>query len=69
MIQRVIETGRRVGTPTGLHCMEPEDALRRAAQGMQFLAIGSDLRMLTTKAEEILKAVSPERARDGLARY
>jgi 4-hydroxy-2-oxoheptanedioate aldolase len=69
MIQRVIEIGRRVGTPTGVHCSGHEDALRRAAQGMQFLAIGSDLRMLTTKAEEILKAVSPERAREGLARY
>jgi 4-hydroxy-2-oxoheptanedioate aldolase len=69
MIQRVIEIGRRVGTPTGLHCMEPEEALRRAAQGMQFLAIGSDLRMLTTKATEILKTLSPETAREGLARY
>lgn len=69
MIQRVIDIGRRVGTPTGLHCMEPEEALRRAEQGMQFLAIGSDLRMLSRKAGEILKAIHPERAREGLARY
>ena len=52
-----------------MHCMEPEEALRRAEQGMQFLAIGSDLRMLTTKAEEILKRLGPEKGREGLARY
>ena len=69
MIQRVMEIGRRVGTPTGVHCMEPEDALRRAEQGMQFIAIGSDLRMLTTKAEEVLKTLHPTEAQKEVARY
>jgi 4-hydroxy-2-oxoheptanedioate aldolase len=58
-----------VGTPTGMHCMEPQEALRRAGQGMQFLAVGSDLRMLTTKAEEVLQVLYPDRAARGLARY
>jgi 4-hydroxy-2-oxoheptanedioate aldolase len=69
MIQRVIEAGRRTGTPTGIHCLEPQDALRRARQGMQFLAVGSDLRMLTAKAEEVLRSLSPEDLRAGWARY
>ena len=69
MIRRVIEIGKQVGTPTGMHCMEPEEALRRAEQGMQFLAVGSDLRMLTTKAEETLRVLYPDRAAKGLARY
>ncbi len=69
MIQRVIDVGRRTGTPTGMHCMEPEDALRRAEQGMQFIAVGSDLRMLTGKAEEVLKTLHLDKAREGLARY
>jgi 4-hydroxy-2-oxoheptanedioate aldolase len=55
MVQRVIEVGRQVGTPTGIHTMDPADGLRRAAQGMQFLAVGSDLRMLSGKATEILQ--------------
>jgi 4-hydroxy-2-oxoheptanedioate aldolase len=54
-VERVIEVGRQVGTPTGIHVMTPEDALRRAEQGMQFLAVASDLRMLSTKAEEFLQ--------------
>jgi 4-hydroxy-2-oxoheptanedioate aldolase len=55
MVQQVIEVGRQVGTPTGIHTMDPADGLRRAAQGMQFLAVGSDLRMLSGRATEILQ--------------
>lgn len=69
MIQRVIEVGRRAGTPTGIHCFEPEEALARARQGMQFLAVGSDLRMLTTRATAIVGALFPEKAQGEFARY
>jgi len=69
MIQRVIATGKKVGTPTGMHTMEPEEALKRAAEGMQFLAVGSDLRMLTMKAQESLKILHPHGAQRDVARY
>jgi 4-hydroxy-2-oxoheptanedioate aldolase len=69
MIQRVIATGKRVGTPTGIHCMEPEEALHRARQGMQFLAVGSDLRMLTTRAETVVRTLAPEAAPGQFSRY
>lgn len=68
-IQRVIEVGKQVGTPTGIHEMEPQGALARAEQGMQFLAIGSDLRLMTQKAQEVLKSVRPEDAKKDVARY
>ncbi|HID75400.1 MAG TPA: 2-dehydro-3-deoxyglucarate aldolase [Planctomycetaceae bacterium] len=69
MIQRVIQTGKKVGTPTGMHVMDPKDALRRAEQGMQFIAVGSDLRMLTAKAQEFVEAIRPGRAARDVARY
>jgi len=69
LIQRVIEIGKRTGTPTGIHAMDAESALQRAAQGMQFLAIGSDLRMMTTQAISILERVAPERTVRDVARY
>jgi 4-hydroxy-2-oxoheptanedioate aldolase len=69
LIQRVISVGRQCGTPTGIHCMEPDEALGRAQQGMQFLAIGSDLRMLTTRAETIVRAVSSQKASEQFAKY
>jgi 4-hydroxy-2-oxoheptanedioate aldolase len=57
MIQRVIATGKKTGTPTGMHVMDPQTAMRRAEQGMQFIAIGSELRMMTEKATETLKVI------------
>ena len=69
LVQRVIAVGKRTGAPTGIHCMEPEQALRRAEQGMQFLAVGSDLRMLTARAGEIVRALYPDRSAEGLTRY
>jgi 4-hydroxy-2-oxoheptanedioate aldolase len=69
LIQRVIEIGKRVGTPTGIHVMEPKDALRRAGQGMQFLAVASDLRMMGLTNQQFLATIRPGQADKDLARY
>ncbi len=69
MVQRVIQIGKQVGVPTGIHAMDAPSALERARQGMQFLAIGSDLRMMTTAAVQILQQVRPERVGRDVARY
>jgi len=69
MIQRVIEIGREAGTPTGIHAMDPESALRRAEQGMQFIAVGSDLRMMNTAVQQTIKTLWPEGEEKDLARY
>ncbi len=69
MLQRIIQIGKKTGTPTGMHTMEPDAALARAKQGMQFIAIGSELRMMTQRATETVRAVYPEAADKGLARY
>ncbi len=69
MIQRVIEVGKKVGCPTGIHAMSPENALERANQGMQFLAIGSDLRMMSLEGQRIVSMVFPEREGKESAKY
>ena len=69
MVQRVIEVGKKVGTPTGIHAMDPESALDRASQGMQFLAVGSDLRMMTFKAQETVAQLDPDTVTKDVARY
>jgi 4-hydroxy-2-oxoheptanedioate aldolase len=69
MIQRVIDIGKQVGTPTGIHAMDAESALQRAEQGMQFLAVGSDLRMMTIEAQQTVAQLFPERAGKDVARY
>jgi 4-hydroxy-2-oxoheptanedioate aldolase len=68
-VQKVIEIGKRVGCPTGIHAMSPESALERAQQGMQFLAVGSDLRMMTQEAQRSLALLHPDRAGKEIARY
>jgi 4-hydroxy-2-oxoheptanedioate aldolase len=69
MIQRVIAAGKKTSTPTGMHVMDPASALERAAQGMQFIAIASELRMMTATAQEFLRAIRPDEGEKDLARY
>ena len=68
-LERVIATGAKCGTPTGMHVMEPEVALDRAAQGMQFIAIGSDLRFMNQRAAQVLDVVRPRSKRKTDVRY
>lgn len=68
-VQEVIRIGKATGTPTGIHTFSPEEALRRAGQGMQFLAIGSELRFMTMEAERVVKSLHPNREAKDLARY
>jgi 4-hydroxy-2-oxoheptanedioate aldolase len=59
LISRIIATGKKTGTPTGIHAMTPDAALKRAAEGMQFIAVASELRMMTRTAEEFLRTLKP----------
>jgi hypothetical protein len=49
--------------------MDPKAALARAEQGMQFIAIGSELRFMTQRALEVIRAVRPDLGDRDLARY
>lgn len=69
MLQRVLAAGKACGTPVGLHVQTVEQVQQRTAEGWQFLAIGSDLRMLVTKAQEFTKGLNLSVQRGDLARY
>ena len=64
MLQRVVAIGKKTGTPTGMHVMTPAAALERSAQGMQFIAVGSELRMMTEMARETVSALGLGSAND-----
>ncbi len=66
---QVVACGRKCGTPTGMHVMDPTIALQRAAQGMQFIAIGSDLRFMSERALEVLSLVKPTSQTVSAVRY
>lgn len=68
MLQQVIDIGREVSTPTGMHVLGPEDANKRIEQGMQFIAVSSDMGMLAHRAGELAQSLGLTAQRD-IARY
>jgi len=69
MLERVVAAGKETGTPTGMHVMDPDAAHQRAEQGMQFIAVGSELRMMTQMAQQTLASLHPAGEEKDLARY
>lgn len=69
MLQRVLATGKKVGTPVGLHCMNEDAVTKRIGEGWQFLACGSELRMMTQGAEAIVQGLGLKREVGDVARY
>jgi 4-hydroxy-2-oxoheptanedioate aldolase len=59
-LAQVVAAGRKTDTPTGMHVMDAATAKHRAGQGMQFIAIASDLRFMSIKAAEEIGMVRPE---------
>jgi 2-keto-3-deoxy-L-rhamnonate aldolase RhmA len=52
-----------------MHLMDSAAARHWITAGMQFIAIGSDLRFMTTKAIEIIAAARGESSEKDIARY
>lgn len=69
ILAQIVAAGKKTGCPTGMHTMDPKAALARAEQGMQFIAVGSELRFMTQMAQQTLKAIQPEAATKELAKY
>lgn len=69
MMQRVLEVGKRVGTPVGLHVQSVEDVERRVKEGWQFIAIGSELKFMVTEANRLVQGMNLQESSADLARY
>ncbi|MGC1276416.1 MAG: aldolase/citrate lyase family protein [Planctomycetaceae bacterium] len=69
MLQRILQAGKKTGTPVGLHTQSVDDVKRRIAEGWQFLAVASELRMMVSRAQEIVKALELNASGGDLARY
>jgi 4-hydroxy-2-oxoheptanedioate aldolase len=69
MLQRVLAVGKKVGTPVGLHVQTPEAVKKRIAEGWQFLALGSELRMMVAEAQRHVLALDLKAQTGDMARY
>jgi 4-hydroxy-2-oxoheptanedioate aldolase len=69
VMARIMEACRRNKVPAGLHCGSAEEVLHRIEDGWQFLAIGSELRMMLDGAQAVVHKLGLDRGRESLARY
>lgn len=69
MLQRILMTGKKTGTPVGLHVQTIDDVKKRTAEGWQFIAIGSELRMMVVGAQDIVTKLNLKQQAGDLARY
>ena len=69
MLQRVLAAGKKTGTPVGLHVQTTSDVQKRIDEGWRFIAIGSELRMMVSGAQEIVNKLNLKQQAGDLARY
>jgi 4-hydroxy-2-oxoheptanedioate aldolase len=68
-LTRIREAAQRQKLPCGLHVQTAADALRRAAEGWQFIAVASELKMMLESANAIVKQLNAGRETGSLANY
>ena len=69
MLAEIVRIGQETGTPTGMHTMSAAAALARSRQGMRFIALASELRMMAEGAAGMLRELRPEAAQKDVVRY
>jgi 4-hydroxy-2-oxoheptanedioate aldolase len=68
-MRHILATCKKHKVAAGLHCGSAEEAIRRIEEGWQFLAIGSELRMLLGAAGDIVKKLGAARPGGEMAKY
>jgi 4-hydroxy-2-oxoheptanedioate aldolase len=68
-LTRIREAARRNRLPSGLHVLTTADALRRAREGWQFIAVGSELKMMLEGAADLTSQINAQPNPEELARY
>lgn len=68
-LARILAAAQRHGVPCGLHVLTAEDALRRARQGFQFIAVGSELKFMLDGSALAVKQINPDESKQDLAKY
>jgi 4-hydroxy-2-oxoheptanedioate aldolase len=67
-LQHILATCKKCRVPAGIHCYSPEEAKLRIDEGWQFIAIGSELRMMMDSAADVVRRTGLA-AKSEVARY
>jgi 4-hydroxy-2-oxoheptanedioate aldolase len=68
-LKHILETCRKHKVPAGLHCYSPEEVLQRIDEGWQFLAIGSELKMLLNGVNDVIQKLGAGKGKGEMAKY
>jgi 4-hydroxy-2-oxoheptanedioate aldolase len=68
-LTRIREAAQRQKLPSGIHVFSAADALKRAKEGWQFIAVVSELKMMLDGSAEIVRQLNPQNAATNLANY
>jgi len=68
-MKHILATCKKHKVAAGLHCGTAEEVLLRIEEGWQFLAVGSELRMMLNGANEIVKKLGAGKAKGEMAKY
>ncbi|HEY9870431.1 MAG TPA: aldolase/citrate lyase family protein [Candidatus Obscuribacterales bacterium] len=65
----ILATCKKYKVAAGVHCGSAEEALARIAEGWQFLAIGSELKMMLTGVSQVIEKLGQGQAKGEMAKY
>jgi 4-hydroxy-2-oxoheptanedioate aldolase len=68
-LTRIRDAAKRQGIAPGIHVFSIEDARRRVAEGWQFIAVNSELKMMLQGASAVASSIHPELSAGELAKY
>ena len=68
-MQHILQTCRKHHVAPGLHCTSAEEVLARMEEGWQFIAIGSELKMLLDGAASIVRRLGADKGKGDMAKY
>jgi 4-hydroxy-2-oxoheptanedioate aldolase len=69
VMQRIFDACRKHKVPAGLHCKSPEETQHRIEEGWQFLAVGSELRLMLNGVNEVVQKLGLDKPKKDLAKY
>jgi 4-hydroxy-2-oxoheptanedioate aldolase len=67
--KQILETCKKHKVAAGYHCANAEEAKMRIAEGWQFVAIASELKMMLNGAGAIVQGLGTDRSKSELAKY
>ena len=68
-MKHILETCRKHHVAPGLHCGTAEEALHRIAEGWQFVAVASELRLMLNAVNQVVQQVNGATPQGELAKY